>query len=76
MKIEEIAPGDILTYWYDAGGGRCMGPTICYAKVVRVNRVTVSVMTEHHGVKRVAPHHFNRKIAKGQWSPFNAEIAE
>lgn len=48
MRLSDIHPGDVLIYWHDNG---LKGGALCYARVVRVNRVTVTVETEHHGIR-------------------------
>lgn len=69
VSRDTIKPGDVLTYYHDAG----IHAELCYARVVRVNRVTVTVETEHHGVHRLGFGFFTRKIGDNEWSPWNRE---
>lgn len=46
-----MQPGDIVFRWHDAG---CMGMTLVYGQVVRVNRVTTTVKWETGKTWRIA----------------------
>ena len=61
MKLSDVHPGDVLTYWHDNG----IDGQLCYARVVRVNRVTVAVETEHHGIRRKEIGFFSSRIGAG-----------
>lgn len=54
-----VRVGQILTSWYDTGA---LGPTITYFKVVKVNRVTIDVLSEQGRVQRCHPEVFERAL--------------
>lgn len=60
MRIENLLPGDILV---------CMGAKLVYARLVRVNRKTVTVQDERGDLHRVCPAGFHRKLLANEWRP-------
>jgi hypothetical protein len=70
IDVNALKAGDVLTFWHDSG---CFGAQACFAKVVRVNPVTVTVETESGRVVRREPSFFNRVLKPHEWSPWNPE---
>jgi hypothetical protein len=68
--VGEAKAGDVVTYWHDSG---CFGAQACFAKVVRVNRKTLTVETEGGRVVRREPAFFNRALKPHEWSPWNPD---
>lgn len=58
MHIENIRPGDILTYWFDTGA---MGAQICRATVVKVGKKKIRVKGEYGGEAWKYPEFFAGK---------------
>ena len=46
--------GDVVNRWHDSG---CMGMTMVFGEVIRVNRKTITVRWERNRVWRIEPHH-------------------
>lgn len=67
MKLTDLQPGDVVTYWHDDG----IGGTIGYRRVVRVNRVTVTVETPAGERYRKHPGAYVDKVKPHEWSPWN-----
>jgi hypothetical protein len=59
MKLADIKPGDYVYGWAETGtryNGTEQSPF--YARVIRVNRLTVTVVDENGHTQRVDPYHF------------------
>lgn len=63
-----IATGDYLRGWHDTGA---FGFELVYARVIRVNRVTVTVIGEHEDKpKRIDKEFAERSVIKlDDWHP-------
>jgi hypothetical protein len=70
MRLEDVKPGDVLTYWFDTGA---MGATICYARVVSVGAKMIVVEGANGGRARKYPWFFHDKLSPTSWSPWNKE---
>lgn len=62
----DVKRGDVLTYWHDDGWRGQLG----YARVLRVNRATVDVETEHRVLRRVRLTFFTGRVKPGEWIPW------
>lgn len=75
---ESLAAGDVVN-WY-VWTGTATGSTgnvdstgLVYGRVVRANRTTVTVDTEHGLRRRIRYAELSSKVAPTAWSPWNRE---
>jgi hypothetical protein len=67
VKIEDIKPGDILCSLVDTGATGELGATTIYYRVLKVNRITVTVRSEYGREFRAYPAIFHGRATDTDW---------
>lgn len=71
MKLAELKPGDVCTYWVEVrrGIGHHGEAGMCYAKVLKVGKKFVTLKGERGEIARRDPHFLSRKLGPSEWRP-------
>lgn len=73
MTLDQIAEGDVLSYWFDTGA---MGASVTFARVVRLGKVRILVRDESGREGWKDPSFFHRKLSDRDVTELRADGVE